>query len=192
MIAAIERANALLAAMSGVVAKTDQRVLGPGGVVEGTQRAVDQANAILGELRESLKRVDKILADAQSVTGNAKAATQDLGALRAEVDASLRKVTGLIDESTANGPSSATPKFACLETVLLAAAAAATARLAGERGPSDAVVPAALLRRRYRHCGGRVQGGAQRARAYRPRRPRRARRARAASTQLNQEQGTLP
>jgi hypothetical protein len=33
--------NALLASMSGVVAKTDQRVLGPGGVVEGTQRAVE-------------------------------------------------------------------------------------------------------------------------------------------------------
>src|ERR1044071_6229403 len=92
VVAAIERANALLASMSGVVAKTDQRVLGPGGVVESTQRAVDQANAILGELRESLKRVDKILADAQSVAGNAKSATQDLGALRAEVDASLRKV----------------------------------------------------------------------------------------------------
>jgi len=104
VVAAIERANALLASMSGVVAKTDQRVLGPGGVVEGTQRAVDQANAILGELRESLKRVDKILADAQSVSGNAKAATQDLGALRAEVDASLRKVNGLIDEVNRKWP----------------------------------------------------------------------------------------
>jgi len=90
--------------MSGVVAKTDQRVLGPGGVVEGTQRAVNQANDILGELRESLKRVDKILADAQSVSGNAKAATQDLGALRAEVDASLRKVNGLIEEINRKWP----------------------------------------------------------------------------------------
>jgi phospholipid/cholesterol/gamma-HCH transport system substrate-binding protein len=104
VVAAIERANALLASMSGIVAKTDQRVLGPGGVVEGTQRAVDQANSILGDLRESLKRVDKILADAQSVTGSAKAATQDLGALRAEVDASLRKVTGLIDEINRKWP----------------------------------------------------------------------------------------
>jgi phospholipid/cholesterol/gamma-HCH transport system substrate-binding protein len=104
VIAAIERANALLASMQGVVAKTDQRVLGPGGVIEGTQRAVDQANSILNELRESLKRVDRILADAQSVSSNAKAATQDLAALRADVDASLRKVTGLIDEINRKWP----------------------------------------------------------------------------------------
>jgi phospholipid/cholesterol/gamma-HCH transport system substrate-binding protein len=104
VIATIERVNALLASMNGLVAKADQRILGAGGVVEGTQRAVDQANAILGELRESLKRVDRILADAQSVSGNAKAATNDLAALRAEVDASLRKVTGLIDEINRKWP----------------------------------------------------------------------------------------
>ena len=104
VVAAIDRANALLASINGLVARTDQRVLGPGGVVEGTQRAVDQANAILNELRESLKRVDKILADAQAVSGNAKAATQDLAALRAEVDANLRKITGLIDEINRKWP----------------------------------------------------------------------------------------
>jgi phospholipid/cholesterol/gamma-HCH transport system substrate-binding protein len=110
-IALIDRADALLASLGGVarrvdgvVAKNDQRMLGAGGVVEGTQRAVDQANAMLGELRESLKRVDRILADAQSVSGNAKAATQDLAALRAEVDASLRKLTGLIDEINRKWP----------------------------------------------------------------------------------------
>jgi phospholipid/cholesterol/gamma-HCH transport system substrate-binding protein len=104
VLAMIDRANALLASMGAVVAKADQRVLGPGGVVEGTQRAVDQANAILGELRDSLKRVDRILADAQSVSGNARAATADLAALRAEVDANLRKVTGLIDEINRKWP----------------------------------------------------------------------------------------
>jgi phospholipid/cholesterol/gamma-HCH transport system substrate-binding protein len=57
VVAAIETRECAPASMSGVVAKTDQRVLGPGGVVEGTQRAVNQANDILGELRESLKRV---------------------------------------------------------------------------------------------------------------------------------------
>jgi phospholipid/cholesterol/gamma-HCH transport system substrate-binding protein len=104
VIAAVERANELLASMNSLVSKADQRVLGAGGVVEGTQRAVDQANAILTELRESLKRVDKILADAQSVSSNAKAATHDLAALRAEVDASLRKVTSLIDEINRKWP----------------------------------------------------------------------------------------
>jgi phospholipid/cholesterol/gamma-HCH transport system substrate-binding protein len=109
--AVLDRANALLVSlgglsrrMDGVVAKTDQRVFGAGGVAEGTQRAVEQANAILGELRESLKRVDRILADAQAVSGNAKAATRDLGQLRAEVDASLRKVSGLIDEINRKWP----------------------------------------------------------------------------------------
>jgi phospholipid/cholesterol/gamma-HCH transport system substrate-binding protein len=103
-VALIDRANALLASLGGLTQRADQRLLGAGGVIEGTQRAVDQANAILGELRESLKRVDRILADAQSVSGNAKAATGDLAALRAEVDASLRKVTGLIDEINRKWP----------------------------------------------------------------------------------------
>jgi phospholipid/cholesterol/gamma-HCH transport system substrate-binding protein len=111
VLAAIERANALLASVTvltqrvdGMVGRADQRVLGPGGVLESTQRAVDQANTILGELRESLKRVDRILADAQAVSGNAKAATSDLASLRAEIDANLRKVTGLIDEINRKWP----------------------------------------------------------------------------------------
>jgi phospholipid/cholesterol/gamma-HCH transport system substrate-binding protein len=111
VLAAIDRANALLGQLSGVtqrldgvLAKTDQRVFGEGGVMDGTQRAVNQANAILGEVRESLKKVDKVLADAQDVSANAKAGTKDLAALRAEVDASLRKVTGLIEEINRKWP----------------------------------------------------------------------------------------
>ena len=111
VIASIDRANALLASLNGValkmdtvLSKADQRVLGPGGVVDETQKAVAQANAILGEVRASLKRVDGILADAQAVAGNAKAATTDLAALRAEVEASLRKVASLIDEINRKWP----------------------------------------------------------------------------------------
>ncbi len=107
----IDRANALLASLGGVslkldsvLSKTDQRVLGPGGVVDETQKAVVQANVILGEVRASLKRVDGILNDAQTVAGNAKAATTDLAALRAEVEASLRKVTSLIEEINRKWP----------------------------------------------------------------------------------------
>ena len=107
----IDRANALLASLGGVslkldsvLSKTDQRVLGPGGVVDETQKAVVQANAILGEVRASLKKVDTILADAQTTSSNVKAATADLGALRAEVEASLRKVTALIDEINRKWP----------------------------------------------------------------------------------------
>ncbi len=107
----IDRANALLASLNGVslkldtaLSKTDQQVLGPGGLVEETQKAVRQANVILTEIGAQLKRVDAILADAQAVAGNAKAATADLGALRAEVEASLRKVSALIDEINRKWP----------------------------------------------------------------------------------------
>lgn len=118
VVAAVERANELLASLTaaakrldglveradGFVGKADQRVFGDGGVMDGTQRAVNQANAILGEVRESLEKVDRVLADAQEVSGNAKDATKDLAALRAEVDASLRKVTGLIEEINRKWP----------------------------------------------------------------------------------------
>jgi phospholipid/cholesterol/gamma-HCH transport system substrate-binding protein len=107
----IERANALLAQLGGVaqrfdgvLAKTDERVFGEGGVMDGTQRAVTQANAILGDVRDSLKRVDKVLADAQDVAANAKSGTKDLASLRAEVDASLRKVSSLIEEINRKWP----------------------------------------------------------------------------------------
>jgi phospholipid/cholesterol/gamma-HCH transport system substrate-binding protein len=111
VVRSIERANALLASLAGVsarldaiVAKTDRRVFGKGGVMDETERAAGQANAILGDVRESLKRVDAILANAQAASGNVKAATTDLAALRAEVDASLRKVSGLIDEINRKWP----------------------------------------------------------------------------------------
>ncbi len=111
VIASIDRANALLASLGGValkmdtvLTKADQRVLGPGGVIDETQKAVAQANAILGDVRASLKKVDGILADAQVVGANAKAATADLGALRAEVETSLRKVTSLIEEINRKWP----------------------------------------------------------------------------------------
>ena len=111
IIASIDRANVLLGSLNGValkmdtvLAKTDQRVLGAGGLVDETRKAVTEANAILGDVRASLKRVDGILADAQAVSGSVKAATADLGALRAEVEASLRKVSGLIDEINRKWP----------------------------------------------------------------------------------------
>lgn len=111
VLVSIDRANALLVSLGGVsqkldgvLAKTDQRVFGQGGVVDETQKAVTQANAILGDVRESLKKVDGILADAQATAGNAKAATTDLGALRSEVDASLRKVGSLIEEINRKWP----------------------------------------------------------------------------------------
>lgn len=111
VVATIERANALLASLGGVsrrldvvLSKTDQRVYGEGGLMDGTQRAVAQANTILGEVRESLKKLDRVLADAEKISGNAKSATSDLAALRAEVDASLRKVSAILDEINRKWP----------------------------------------------------------------------------------------
>jgi phospholipid/cholesterol/gamma-HCH transport system substrate-binding protein len=111
VIAAIDRANALLASLQGltvrvdtVVGKADQRVLGPGGVLDQAQKAGVQLNTILLDARESLKRADAVLADAQVASGNVKAATADLATLRAEVDASLRKIGSLIDEVNRKWP----------------------------------------------------------------------------------------
>ena len=111
IIASIDRANALLANLGGVslkldavLAKTDQRLYGTGGIADETQKAVAQANTMLSEVRDRLKAVDAILADVQVTSGNVKAATGDLGALRAEVEASLRKVTSLIEEINRKWP----------------------------------------------------------------------------------------
>jgi phospholipid/cholesterol/gamma-HCH transport system substrate-binding protein len=107
----IDRANALLASLNGValrmdtvLAKTDQRVLSAGGVIDETQKAVAQVNQILGDVRASLKRVDGILAEAEAIAANTKTATADLGTLRAEVEASLRKVGALIEEINRKWP----------------------------------------------------------------------------------------
>lgn len=111
IIASIDRANALLANLGGVsqkldavLAKTDQRLYGAGGIADETQKAVAQANTMLSEVRDRLKAVDAILADIQVTSGNVKAATGELGALRAEVEASLRKVTSLIEEINRKWP----------------------------------------------------------------------------------------
>jgi phospholipid/cholesterol/gamma-HCH transport system substrate-binding protein len=93
----LDRANALLA-------KTDQRIYGANGVMDGTQAAVTQLTAVLTDARASLKKVDAVLAEAQAVGANARVASADLGALRAEVEISLRKVTQLVDEVNRKWP----------------------------------------------------------------------------------------
>jgi phospholipid/cholesterol/gamma-HCH transport system substrate-binding protein len=90
--------------LEAVIDKTDARVYGSGGLMDGTTRAVAEANAILGEVRGHLQRVDRILKDAEQVSGNARAASADLRALRAEVDATLRKVSGVLDEINRKWP----------------------------------------------------------------------------------------
>jgi phospholipid/cholesterol/gamma-HCH transport system substrate-binding protein len=104
LIAALDRANVLLARFDKLALQADTQLFGNQGVVPEARLAVAQIAGALEEARASLKRVDSVLADAQVIAGNAKVATTDLGALRAEVDASLRKVQALVDEINRKWP----------------------------------------------------------------------------------------
>ena len=110
LITALDRTNALLVRVDGLVAKVDAQVLGPDGLVPEARAAIVQLNAALADARASLKKVDAILADAQVAAGNAREATADLAALRAEVDTSLRKVSRMIDEVNRRWPFARDPK----------------------------------------------------------------------------------
>ena len=104
LLVTLDRTNALLARLDGLVLKADTQVFGDKGVMPETRAAVVQLNAMLGEARTSLKKVDAILIDAQAVSTNAKEATDDLAALRGEVEASLRKIQGLVNEINRKWP----------------------------------------------------------------------------------------
>ena len=104
IVAALDRTNALLV-------KTDQRIYGANGLMDGTQAtlaetraAVGQVQDLLTQARTSLQKVDAVLVEAQAVGANARVASTDLGALRAEVESSLRKVSQLIDEVNRKWP----------------------------------------------------------------------------------------
>jgi phospholipid/cholesterol/gamma-HCH transport system substrate-binding protein len=104
LIAALDRANALLARVDGLAARADAQVFGPDGVMPETRAAIVQLNATLADARGTLKKADALLAEAQAVATNAKVASADLGALRAEVESSLRKVEHLVDEISRKWP----------------------------------------------------------------------------------------
>lgn len=97
IITTLDHVNALLV-------KTDQRIYGPNGVMDGTQASVTQLTGVLTDARASLKKVDAVLAEAQAVGANARIASADLGTLRGEVEISLRKVSQLVDEVNRKWP----------------------------------------------------------------------------------------
>ena len=115
---ALDRTNALLARLDGLVvkadgiavrtdgmvAKADAQVFGPSGVMTETRATVVQLNGLLADTRASLKKVDAVLVEAQAIGANTREATNDLGALRGEVDASLRKVEQLVNEINRKWP----------------------------------------------------------------------------------------
>lgn len=98
------RLDGLGSRLEGTLATAERRVLGDGGVLDDTQRAVQQVNAMLDDARQSLARLDALLADAQAIAGDTRAATADLQALRTEIESSLRKAGQLIDEINRKWP----------------------------------------------------------------------------------------
>ena len=111
IVTTLDRTNALLARLDGVMlrvdglaAKADTQVFGDKGVMPETRATVVQLNALLADARNSLKKVDAVLIEAQAVGANAREASNDLGALRGEVESSLRKVDGLVNEINRKWP----------------------------------------------------------------------------------------
>ncbi|HXF46319.1 MAG TPA: MlaD family protein, partial [Burkholderiaceae bacterium] len=98
VVAALDRANALLARLDRLVGTADAQMFGADGVVPEARAAAAQLTATLGAARATLTNVDALLVEAQAVARNARVASADLDALRGEVEASLRKVQWLIDE----------------------------------------------------------------------------------------------
>jgi len=104
-------ANAAAARVDAMLAKSDERLFGGGGVMDEAQRAVVQVNALLSDTRESLKKADAVLASAQAAaadvkaaTSNVKGSTEDLGTLRADVEASIEKVDRMLREINRKWP----------------------------------------------------------------------------------------
>jgi phospholipid/cholesterol/gamma-HCH transport system substrate-binding protein len=104
LLAALDRANALLARTDRLVAKADTQVFGPDGIAKEARATVVELNALLADTRASLRKVDGVLAEAQGIGANVRGATADLGVLRADVEANLRKVEGMINELNRKWP----------------------------------------------------------------------------------------
>ncbi|MEW6294441.1 MAG: mammalian cell entry protein [Pseudomonadota bacterium] len=93
----LEQTNRLLA-------QTNARLYGQGGLMDDAQRATGELHALLTDVRASLKKTDALLDEARAIAVNARVATDDLDALRNEVEANLRRVSGLIDEVNRKWP----------------------------------------------------------------------------------------
>jgi phospholipid/cholesterol/gamma-HCH transport system substrate-binding protein len=104
LVAALDRANSLLARLDAMTAKADTQVFGPDGVMKEARATVAQLNQLLAETRESLKKVDAVLVEAQGVGANVRSATSDLPRLRADVEANLHKIEGMIDQLNRKWP----------------------------------------------------------------------------------------
>ena len=104
IVATLDRTNALLARVDGLVANADRRVFGPTGVMRDTQATVVQMNGLLTDVRASMKKLDAVLAEAQAIGSNVRLSTADLGTLRSEVESNLQRVEQLVNEINRKWP----------------------------------------------------------------------------------------
>ena len=100
----LERANALLARVDQLAAKTDTQVFGPAGVMPEVRATVVQLNGLLADTRASLRKMDAVLVEAQAIGANVRGATGELDQLRGEVESSLRRIDGLINDINRRWP----------------------------------------------------------------------------------------
>ena len=107
IVVTLDRTNALLARLDGMVARADRQVFGQDGkdaLVPEVRATVVQLNSLLADARSSLRKMDAVLVEAQAIGANTREATTDLGALRAEVESNLRKVESLVNEINRKWP----------------------------------------------------------------------------------------
>ncbi|AGX86661.1 MlaD family protein [Candidatus Symbiobacter mobilis] len=98
IVAAIARANALLA-------QTQRRLYGKGGLADGADRALREGTqtlqafqATLQDARSTLAKVDAVLEHAQAIGKDVRGVSTDLGTLRSDVESSVRKLGQLADD----------------------------------------------------------------------------------------------
>jgi phospholipid/cholesterol/gamma-HCH transport system substrate-binding protein len=104
LVLAIDRANAAMARLDGMMAKADAQVFGRDGLMNDTRATVREFHGVLTDARGSLRRVDAVLTEAQGVGANLKAGTADLTSLRGDVEANLRKIEDMINELNRRWP----------------------------------------------------------------------------------------
>jgi phospholipid/cholesterol/gamma-HCH transport system substrate-binding protein len=104
VVAALDRANALLARLDAMTARADAQVFGQGGLMQDAKSTVRELNALLSDTRASLRKLDAVLTQAQGIGADVHGATRDLQGLRNEVETNLRKIDGMIDQLNRRWP----------------------------------------------------------------------------------------
>lgn len=111
VLAMMDRANQVLTRMDKMVARADQQVFDPDGLVPGLKTTVDHVNSLLVDMRASLRKVDAVLQEAQAVGANAREASTDLGPLRTEIEGNLRRLETVLNDLQRKWPFAHQPEL---------------------------------------------------------------------------------